>query len=549
MSRARLHSWFFASSVRRVVAEIALLTFVLALLVAFAFGETGERLRSSVLAQGAFEMGLLAGLLGAVRMPFGEGAWRHLLPGEVGKAIALALGVWAPLILIGLASTAWQGPLVEANEAWEAALTPVVFGGFAAIGTLITYAICRLIARAWAFWNRLRRTRLRWALTHALLIVSLVVAVIAATIITATDIGGNVFTEDLPELELERIGAFHLQTILYLVIRRFVPSALAIFLFSLIAGVIIVPPVAVIAFPVLGRATKRLEELAGATAELRRGDLAARSPVSGEDEIARLQTDFNAMAESLQQAQGALRAERDAVATLLDDRRALIAAVSHELRTPVATVRGYLESALTHWDGAPPPTLRHDLEIMTAETERLHRLIDDLFTLSRAEIDRLPLTIEPTAVGPLLQRVAETAAPLAWERGRVDVLAKAPDGLPPARADADRLEQAVRNLVANAVRHTPPGGVVLLTAERGQREVVIRVNDTGEGIAAADLPHIWDRFYRGTRASEAHDGQDREGAGLGLALVKELTEAMGGTIAVTSVPGEGSCFSLRLPIA
>ncbi len=549
MSRARLRSWLFASSVRRVVAEIALLTFVLALLVAFAFGETGERWRSSVLAQGAFEMGLLAGFLGAVRMPFGARAWRHLLPGEVGKAIALALGVWAPLILVGLASTAWQGPLVEANEAWEAALTPVVFGGFAALATLISYAICRLIARTWAFWNRLRRTRLRWALTHALLVVSLTVAVIAATIITATDIGGNVFTEDLPELEAEQIGTFHLQTLLYLVIRRFVPSALAIFLFSLIAGVIIVPPVAAIAFPVLGRATKRLEELAGTTAALRRGDLAARSPVSGEDEIARLQTDFNEMAESLQQAQGALRAERDAVATLLDDRRALIAAVSHELRTPVATVRGYLESALTHWDGAPPSTLRHDLEIMTAETRHLHRLIDDLFTLSRAEIDRLPLTLGPTAVGPLLQRVAETAAPLAWERGRVDVMARTPDGLLHARADADRLEQAIRNLVTNAVRHTPPGGVVLLTAERDQREVVIRVNDTGEGIAAADLPHIWDRFYRGTRASEADDGLDREGAGLGLALVKELTEAMGGTVAVASKPGEGSSFSLRLPIA
>lgn len=543
---ARVRSWFFDSSIRRVVTEIALLSFASALLVAFAYAETSERLRSSVLASGAFELGLLAGLLGAMRMSPVAGAWRQILPRETGQIVLLALSVWTPLTLVGLASMALYGPLPGTREPWQAAVTPVVFGSFAALATLLAYVICRLTGRAWGAWNRLRRTKLRWALTHALLVVSLAVAVIAATALTAADFGVNVGAGELPALVPEQIGP--LQTFLYRVVLRLVPSALAIFLLSLVVGVIIVPPVAAIAFPVLGRATKRLEGLTSAAAALRRGDLAARSPVSGEDEIARLQADFNEMAASLQQAQEALRDERDAVRKLLDDRRELIAAVSHELRTPVATLRGYLESALARGSDDSPAS-RHDLEIMAAESERLHRLIDDLFALSRAEIGQLPVHPEPTAVGPLLQRVVATAAPLAWSRGRVEVLAQAPAGLPAADADPARLEQAIRNLVTNAVRHTPPGGLVLLAAEATNREIIVQVKDTGEGIAAGDLPHIWDRFYRGQHVGESAAGLEREGAGLGLALVRELTEAMGGRVAVESSRGAGSCFSLHLPIA
>jgi len=376
-------------------------------------------------------------------------------------------------------------------------------------------------------------------------VVSLVVAVIVGTLLTVADLGINVGAAEPFGFETAQLGP--VQRALALVIMRIVPSALALFLISIVVGILIVPPVAAISFPVVGQATRRLEDLAKATAALRAGDLDARSPVTGEDEIARLQADFNEMAADLQRSQEQLRTERDAVARLLDERRELIVAVSHELRTPLATVRGYLDSALAHWEDAPPPTLRHDVEIMTGEAERLHRLIDDLFTLSRAEIGRLPLAIEPTEVGPILRRVAEATAPLAWERGRVEVLAQVAGDLPRGLVDPVRLEQALRHLVTNAVRHTPPGGVVLLTADAGEREVIVRVKDTGDGIAAEDLPHIWDRFFRGDRGVEAADHPGREGAGLGLALVKELTEAMGGSVVVESRPGEGSTFSLHLP--
>ncbi|MGH2355618.1 MAG: sensor histidine kinase, partial [Chloroflexota bacterium] len=335
--------------------------------------------------------------------------------------------------------------------------------------------------------------------------------------------------------------------------------------FSAGAIILVLPPTFLLAYAVLRPVTRRLEHLAAATDALRAGDLAARVPVGGADEVARLQADFNAMAANLERAVGDLQAQRDAVARLLHARRELVAAVSHELRTPVATVRGYLDSALEHWDGVPPPTLQGDLSIMAGETERLQHLIDDLFTLSRAEVDRLPLVVGPTDVGAVLRRCAAAAAPLAWNRGRVEVLAEAPPDLPSVLADADRLEQVVRNLVTNAVRHTPPGGLVLLTASLADGAVVIQVKDTGEGIAPQDLPHIWERFYRadgargrdqqGERTSETgetgtHTGVAQEapgGAGLGLALVKELTEAMGGAVAVESAPGQGACFTLRLP--
>ncbi|MGH2516177.1 MAG: sensor histidine kinase [Ktedonobacterales bacterium] len=223
----------------------------------------------------------------------------------------------------------------------------------------------------------------------------------------------------------------------------------------------------------------------------------------------------------------------------------MIASVSHELRTPVATLRGYLESTRTHWDGAPPPTLPQDLLTMERETLRLQALIDDLFTLARAEVDRLEMRHEPVDIGMVARRVVETMAPLAWQSNRVEVVAAIPAALPAAMADASRVEQVLLNLLRNGVRHTPPGGIVAVEASADETGAILRVKDTGEGIAPDDLPHIWERFYRTRRSRE----QDSAGTGLGLALVKELAGAMSGSVAVESVLGEGSCFTVRLPLA
>jgi signal transduction histidine kinase len=179
---------------------------------------------------------------------------------------------------------------------------------------------------------------------------------------------------------------------------------------------------------------------------------------------------------------------------------------------------------------------------MERETIRLQRLLDDLFTLSRAEVGQLPLTLAPTDLGVTLRRSIEAAAPSAWESGKVELIADIPANLPCALVDEGRLEQIVRNLLRNAIRHTPPGGVVVLSAAAEPDAIIVQVKDTGEGIAPADLPHIFERFYRATSARE----RDSSGAGIGLALVKELAEAMGGSVTAASAPGQGACVSVRL---
>jgi signal transduction histidine kinase len=290
------------------------------------------------------------------------------------------------------------------------------------------------------------------------------------------------------------------------------------------------------------RLVARLERLGKAAESLRGGDLSARVEVAGADEITQLQQTFNAMAADLELALRDLRAERDRVSGLLEARRQLVASVSHELRTPVATIQGYLESSLRR-DGSVPADVRSDLETMQRELARLHGLIEDLFALSRAEVGRLDLRLEPTDVGTIVQQLVAAQGPLAWQQRRVQLIAEVSPDPPLAHADAQRLEQIVSNLIGNAVRHTPPGGMVAVSVTARADRVDVEVRDTGEGIPADELPRIFERFYRGS----GEDANARAGAGLGLALVKELAEAMGGTVEADSGPGEGSRFTVHLP--
>jgi len=244
------------------------------------------------------------------------------------------------------------------------------------------------------------------------------------------------------------------------------------------------------------------------------------------------------MASDLEKSTLALQAEKEKVLVLLQLQRELTASVSHELRTPVATLSGYLESLQERWEAEPAEVVEHDLNVMAREADRLQTLLADLLTLSQAELNQLSLDLQPVLVQDLVCQVVDTVAGLAWERGRVQVVAEVEDGLPWIRADLHRLEQVLINLVQNALRYTPPGGVVAVAVSRAGAEMRLEVADTGAGVAAEDLEHIWQRFYRA--------GQDH-GAGLGLALVKELTEAMGGRVSVESSPGQGSIFSIFLP--
>jgi signal transduction histidine kinase len=408
-------------------------------------------------------------------------------------------------------------------------LNPKWVGGFFLLVGMIGFLCFRAGVGVWLFWDRLRRRRLIWSITHAIL----------TTVVVLTLLSINYG----PAGELLAPESSPFASLAAQVVNRFLPLASIMAVFTVIGLALVLPPAIVFSYFVARGLTRRLEQLARATRTVRSGDYEVRVNVSGHDEIAQLQSVFFAMITDLDRSVRDLQAERDRVAALLNERRELIANVSHELRTPVSTLRGYLESALSNWGSTSPEAVRRDLEIMDRETERLQTLIDDLFTLARAEVGQLTLRCQPIDLGALAQRVAETIAPLAWQTGRVQVAAEVQSGVL-AAADEVRLEQVLRNLIHNGVRHTPPGGIVAVIVRPDRTAAILEVRDTGEGIAPEDLPHVWERFYR----SEQTRHHDQAGAGLGLALVKELIEAMGGTVSVTSRLGEGSCFTVSLPV-
>ena len=222
-------------------------------------------------------------------------------------------------------------------------------------------------------------------------------------------------------------------------------------------------------------------------------------------------------------------------------RRDFVANVSHELRTPIAAVKSALEALRA---GAQDDPQARDLFLARAEeeTERMARLVEELLELSRLEAGVDVFVPQPVDLATVLSRAVERMAPRAREAG-LGLALQLPPRLPPVRGDAERLERAVLNLLDNAIKFTPAGGSVTVTAAEGDGGVVLTVRDTGVGIEPADLPRIFERFYKADRSRR------RPGAGLGLAIVKHIVEAHGGRVWAESSPGQGSAFSIFLPLA
>ncbi len=526
MSEKRRLSLFWRVGILRALAE----TFFAGAILTISLILTSDFVQPNVIQQSFLFLNLVCALLCSLRLRWSDHrqVWRRLVR-EGMAAVALSL-----MLSVGLSAIVF---LLGWGE-WLASTNPGVVGFslvLAASGP--AFLVFRIGLWLWRFWDRLRRRRLLWALTHAHLMVVVLAVVLFAILVTfsvmLTSPSGSFVPEEggLAALIVDRI------------ILTIFPLFGVIAIMTVILLTVVLPPSAIFSYFVARRTTRRLEALAVAAKSLRDGDYTARIDVMGQDEVAQLQANFNAMADDLERTVDELQAERDKVTVLLQSRRDLMANVSHELRTPVATIRGYLESTLASGD-EEPPKLRHDLEVMKREVGHLQILIEDLFTLSRAEVGELALACEPVDVGAIARRTVDTVAPLAWQSGRVEVVAQVPPDLPSALADGRRLEQALSNLLHNAVRHTPPGGIVAVMATAEEEAVRIEVRDTGEGIPSDELPHVWERFYRG----ESARAEDSRGAGLGLALVRELTEAMGGTVEVESVLGQGSCFMVKLPL-
>lgn len=298
--------------------------------------------------------------------------------------------------------------------------------------------------------------------------------------------------------------------------------------------------------------TRPVREMSLMAGRIARGDLDVRAPLGGPAEIAELGRSLNTMA-------GSLAASREEGRRLETMRRDLVANVSHDLRSPITAIRGYVEPLL---DGTveDEATRRRYLETVRAETDALGLLVADIMELTRLEAGPASLKLDRVDIGQLARETAARYAVRAEEAGIGLEVEVAPD-LPPLVADEGRVTRAIQNLLDNAIKFTPCGGKVTLGVRPGEGEVVIAVRDTGIGISPADLPLVWERFYKADRSRHRAPAVSRaggdeasravtrttEGSGLGLAIIKEIAEAHGGRVEVESEPGRGAEFRLHLP--
>lgn len=272
------------------------------------------------------------------------------------------------------------------------------------------------------------------------------------------------------------------------------------------------------------RISAPLARLTGAARQVAGGNLAVDVPRSSIQEVDALARAFKQMAQDL------LHADQL--------RRDMTADIAHELRTPLSIIKGKLEGIL---DGVYPPTPQHVTPVLE-EANLLERLIEDLRLLSLAEAGQLPLHRESISPSELLDQVRRSFARDATAQQVTLAVSAAPD-LPPLDVDPQRMQQVLGNLVSNSLRHTPAGGRIELEAVRVDGHVRISVADSGAGIAPEELQHVFDRFWRGDKARSRHGG----GAGLGLAIARQLVQAHGGQIAARSEVGKGTLIAVDLP--
>lgn len=288
----------------------------------------------------------------------------------------------------------------------------------------------------------------------------------------------------------------------------------------------------VIALVVFGPARRRLRQLEDATERLGAGDLSARAPQEGGDEVAQLARSFNRMAAELATRAEALDASDRA-------RRQLLADVSHELMTPLTAMRGYVETLTMKDVPLDAATRERYLLIIDEETHRLERIVGDLLDLAKLEGGGGSLRHEQVSLPALFDRVRSRHERESAARG-IRLKVQIGTGADVVDGDPDRLEQALQNLAANALRHTPDGGAITLSSTIEQGAIHVRVRDTGPGIPPEHLPLIFERFYKADSARRAAGG-----SGLGLSIVKAIVEQHRGSIAASN--DHGAVFDITLP--
>lgn len=294
----------------------------------------------------------------------------------------------------------------------------------------------------------------------------------------------------------------------------------------LASGLIGVAAALILGFLLSQSVAAPLRNIARAARNVARGNYRQRVPVTGPTEVRDLAQNFNRMTEQVQRSQQTLRD--------------FLANISHELKTPLTSIRGFSEAIL---DGTidDPEGIQRSARVISGESNRVLRLVEELLDLSRIESGQVAMRLQEFPLRELVEQVGDVFALRSEESGVA--LEVSCEGEPRVRGDFDRLEQVLNNLMDNAFRHTPRGGNVRVEVRQPTPHMVqVAVTDTGTGIDAADLPHLFDRFYR---ASGSAVGR---GYGLGLAIAREIIRAHGGEIWATSERGQGSAFVFTLPL-
>jgi len=276
-----------------------------------------------------------------------------------------------------------------------------------------------------------------------------------------------------------------------------------------------------IGYLLAGRLIIPIRRLSTASKQLATGDLQQQLPVTSQDELGQLTETFNKMSAELFEAD--------------QKRKRLTADITHDLSTPLQIISGYIEML----EGGEVSLTPERLEVIKAEIEHLRRLVGDMTTLTQAESGALELLLQPIDPASLLEHITRIYRPIVEQKG-VGLELRVDHTLPPIKIDEGRTIQVLKNLVDNALRYTPAGGTIRLSAEAGER-VSLLVQDSGEGIDPQDLPYVFDRFYRADKNRSGVGGK----MGLGLAICKALVIAQGGSISVASAgKGQGTKFTL-----
>ena len=300
-----------------------------------------------------------------------------------------------------------------------------------------------------------------------------------------------------------------------------------------LVGSLLVLLVALLLSPlIVGRALRPLEQMSATAGKLAAGDYKQRVTEPGaNDEIGKLAVAFNQMAAGIDQAFEVRRQSEEQM-------RHFVADASHELRTPLTSIAGYID-VLARRDVVDAETLQASLAAMQQESTRMTRLVNDLLTLTRFESGKAP-SRQPVLLDQFLsQTLDELSLP---DKGAAESRDLQPGVT--VRADPEALKQVVANLAQNALKYAP-GAEQHWSVFRTDGRAAIQLEDTGPGISRQDLPHIFDRFYRGEKARDRFTG----GSGLGLAIAKSIVEAHQGTLEATSEPGKGATFTAWLPLA